>query len=101
MKTFLTIIATLAFSATAFAASPLSENDTYGSVLFDQGAGTAGLSTASEGAITDAMGSTDSYGSVLFEQPRSEHDHLLASPPAVGDEADDYGSVLYDSGARY
>lgn len=101
MKTFLTTVAALAFSATAFAGGPLSESDTYGSVLFDQDAGQAGLSTAAEGAVADAMDSADSYGSVLYDQPRGEHDHLLASPPAVGDDADDYGSVLYDTGARY
>lgn len=101
MKTLITTVAAVAFSAAAFAGSPFDADDTYGTVLFDQGAGSSGGYTAPEGAIADAVNSSDTFGSVLYDLNRPTYGHSLTAPPAIGDGADDYGSVLYDLGARY
>ena len=101
MKTLLTTVAALTFSAAAFAGSPFSEDDTYGTVLFDQGPGGSGSYTVPDGAIANTINSSDTFGSVLYDLNRITHEHALSAPPAIGDDADDYGNVLYDLGARY
>jgi len=102
MKTLFTTIAAVAFSATAFAGGPLSEQDTYGSILFDQNAGSSGNYSEPTGAVADAMRSSDSFGSVLYDLNRTSNERpTQANPPAIGDNTDDYGNVLYDLGARY
>lgn len=102
MKTLFVTVAAVAFSASAFAGSPLSESDNYGSVLFDQDSGGSGNYTAPTGPVTDAYASRDNFGSVLFDLGKpSSNTTTLSSPPSVGDASDDYGSVLYDLGARY
>jgi len=101
MKTLLATVAAVAFSASAFAGSPLSESDTYGSVLFDQGSGGSGSYTAPTGPVANAMASRDNFGSVLFDLGQPSHTTTLSAPPSVGDSGDDYGNVLYDLGARY
>ena len=101
MKTLLTTVAALTFSAAAFAGSPFSEDDNYGSILFDQGPGSSSSYTAPDSAVADAMNSVDSFGSVLYDLNRPIHEHTQGIPPAIGDDADDYGNVLYDIGTRY
>jgi len=101
MKTLLTTVAALTFSTVAFAGSPFSENDNYGSVLFDQGPGGSGSYTVPDGAIADTINSSDTFGSVLYDLSRPTHEDTLAAPPAIGDDADDYGNILYDLGTRY
>ena len=101
MKTLLTTVAALTFSAAAFAGGPLSEDDTYGTVLFDQGPGGSGSYTVPDGAIANTMISSDTFGSVLYDLNRPAHEQTLGSPPAIGDDTDDYGSLLYDIGVRY
>ena len=96
MKTFVTTIAAIAFSTTAFAGSPLSADDSYGSVLFDQGSGSTSGYTAPTGAVAATISSSDNFGSVLYDLNRSSHEHTLSAPPSIGDQADDYGSILYD-----
>ena len=100
-KTLFTAAAAVLLSTSA-AAGPLDQDDTYGSVLFDldQSASTAGY-TPPTGAAAQLLYSSDTYGSVLYDLGKPSHEHTLATPPAVGDDADDWGSVLYDNGARY
>ena len=101
MKTLFTTTAAVLFSAAAFAGSPFSADDTYGTVLFDQGAGSSGAYAEPTSAIAKELYSSDTVGSVLFDLERPTHEHALGAPPFIGDDADDYGNVLYDLGSRY
>jgi len=102
MKTLFTTAAAVVFS-TAALAGPLDENTTYGSILFDlaQSSPASGGYTEPTGPVANVLYSSDTFGSVLYDLDTPAHEHELGSPPAIGDDADDYGSVLYDNGARY
>jgi hypothetical protein len=101
MRRFIVTSAALVFAASVYA-NPFAGNpDTYGTVLLDQGAAPTGTFKAPSGPLADAMASSATYGSVLFDRGRGSADRPLAAQPAIGSDADDYGDVLYDLGARY
>lgn len=101
MKTFFTAASALLLSTAVYAGSPFDAEDTYGTVLFDQGAAPTGAYTEPTGPLAAELYSDDTFGSVLFDLDGRSHEHALSAPPAIGDDADDYGNVLYDLGVRY
>ena len=101
MKTLFTTVAAIAFSAGAFAGSPFDAEDTYGTVLFDQGAAPSGTYTEPSSSVAAEIFSGDTYGSVLFDLENATYQDTVGAQPSIGDEADDYGNVLYDIGSRY
>jgi hypothetical protein len=86
------------FATSAFAASPFSDNHaTTGTVLLDSGSGAPSAFEQPTGHLAAVIDQGTSYGSVLFDLDRPAGS--AAGQPAIGD--DDYGSILYDLGARY
>jgi len=106
MKTTIIIIATAAFAANLQAAQPndafTDNSDTRDTVLLDVGQ-PAGVNPIREptGYLTPVIASDSNFGSVLFDLDQDSGSRTISNQPAVGDSADDYGSILYDSGSRY
>lgn len=106
MKTTLMIIAITAFAANVQAAPPSSalvgNDDTAGTVLLDvdQPSGTNPIQEPT-GYLTPVISSQSTYGSVLFDLDRDSGQRTMSRQPAIGDVADDYGNILYDTGSRY
>jgi len=106
MKTTLAIIALTAFAANVQAAQPnsalIGNDDTADSILLDvdQPSGVNPIQQPT-GYLTPVISSQSTYGSVLFDLDRDSGQRTLSSQPAIGDVADDYGNILYDTGSRY
>jgi len=106
MKTLFTIIAVTAFSANVQAAQPndafVGNDDTADTVLLDVGQ-PSGVNPVREptGYLTPVIASESNYGSVLFDLDQDSGARTTSSQPAIGDNADDYGNILYDAGSRY
>jgi len=106
MKTVLIFIAAAAMSTNAYAGQPndaFTDNaDTRGTILADVGQH-SGVNPIREstGYLSPVMASESNTGSVLFDLDRNSGQSTLSSQPAIGDGADDYGNILYDSGSRY
>lgn len=106
MKTTLIFIATAAMSVNAYGAQPndafTDNHDTRDTVLLDVGQ-PSGVNPIREstGYLTPVIASESNTGSVLFDLDRDSGQHTLSTQPAVGDVADDYGNILYDTGSRY
>ena len=100
MKTFASIAAATILLAGQAVANPEFDNhDNYGSVLQDTVA-TQGGAYEPTGHLVAALDSSDSYGSALYDldQPAGRS---IATQPGIGDDADDFGNILYDTGSVY
>ena len=103
MKNITTTIASIAAATVLFAgqavANPEFDNHAnYGSVLQDTVAAQGGAYQPS-GHLVAAIDSSDSYGSALFDL--DQRSDMAASQPSIGDNADDFGNILYDTGSIY
>ena len=100
MKNLITSIAaaTVLFAGQAIANPEFDNHANYGSVLQDTVAAQGGAYQPT-GHLVAAIDSSDSYGSALFDldQPGNR----VASQPSIGDDADDFGNILYDTGSVY
>lgn len=106
MKTTLIIIAAATMSANVYGAQPndafTDNHDTRDTVLLDVGQ-PSGVNPIREstGYLNAVIASDSNTGSVLFDLDQDSGQHTLSSQPAIGDVADDYGNILYDTGSRY
>lgn len=102
MKTLATFTALAYLVAGQAHANPEFYNHAnYGSILQDLNAPVASSGDyAPTGHLVGVIDSSDGYGSVLFDlnQPSPA---ALSVPPSIGDGADDYGNILYDTGSVY
>jgi hypothetical protein len=102
MKTIASIAAASALFAGSALANPEFDNHAnYGTVLqdVDQPASMGGSYQPSD-RLAAVIDTGDSYGSALFDRDQPGG-RSLATQPAIGDGADDFGNILYDVGARY
>ena len=106
MKTTIAIIAASALVGSAYAAQPndsfMDNHDTSGTILLDVGHH-SGVNPVREptGYLVPSIASDSNYGSILFDLDRQSGSRTVSTQPAIGDVADDYGSILYETGARY
>ena len=102
MNKFIAIAALTAFVGGVAYANPEFEDNTstYGTILNDAGPGGSGDFQQPTGHLTAVIDQDDAYGSALFDtnEPGSPP---LGGQPGIGDDADDYGNLLYDLGRRY
>ena len=106
MKTTIAIIAASALVGSAYAGqtndSFTDNHDTSDTILLDLDQ-QSGANPVREptGYLVPSTASGSNYGSVLFDLDRESGSRTVSSQPAIGDVADDYGNILYESGARY
>ena len=106
MKTTLIIIAAATMSANVYGAQPndafTNNADTSDTVLLDVGQPSSmNPIRKSTGYLNPVIASESNTGSVLFDLDQDAGHHTVSTQPAIGDAADDYGSILYDAGSRY
>ena len=88
-------------SGQVFANPEFDNHANYGTILQDLDNPVAASGDyAPTGHLVAVIDSSDGYGSVLFDldQPAAA---TIATPPSIGDDADDYGNILYDAGLVY
>ena len=90
--------ATVLFAGQAIANPEFDNHANYGSVLQDTVAAQGGAYQPT-GHLVAAIDSSDSYGSALYDLDQSGN--MVASQPSIGDDADDFGNILYDTGSVY
>ena len=102
MKTLFTTFAAATFLlAGSAAANPEFDNhDNFGTVLQDSVHAQSGGEYRPTGELVNVFDSSDAYGSVLYDLDRTSPAGL-ASQPSIGDDADDFGNILYDTGSVY
>ena len=106
MKTTIAIITASVFATGAYAGQPndsfMDNHDTSDTVLLDVGQH-AGVNPIREptGYLVPTIASGSNFGSILFDLDQESGSRTVSTQPAIGDNADDYGSILYDSGSRY
>jgi len=100
MKNLITTLtaATVLFAGQTVANPEFDNHDNYGSVLQDTVAAQGGAYQPT-GHLVASIDSSDSYGSALFDL--DQPGNMVASQPSIGDSADDFGSILYDTGSIY
>jgi hypothetical protein len=106
MKITIAIIAASALAGSVYAAQPndsfVDNYDTEGTILLDVG-GHSGVNPVRKptGHLVPSIASGSNYGSILLDLDRQSGSRTVTTQPAIGDVADDYGSILYETGARY
>ena len=101
MKTIASIAAaTLLFAGGAVANPEFDNHENYGTVLQDTVHAQSSGEYRPTGHLVGVIESSDGYGSVLYDLDRSSGESISA-PPSIGDDADDFGNILYDTGSIY
>ena len=105
MKTLITasvaIVAATVLLAGPVAANPEFDNhENYGTVLQDSVHAKSSGEYRPTGHLVGVIDSSDGYGSVLYDLDRASPAGI-PSQPSIGDDADDFGNILYDTGSIY
>ena len=101
MKTIVSITAvSLLFAGQAMANTQFDHLAIYGIVVSDSGT-KAATPYQPTGHVAGVMDSSDAYGNVLFDLDHKSPQAVTSTQPSIGDEAYDYGNILYDTGLTY
>ena len=105
MKTYIAIIAASALTTSAYAepnGSFVDNHDTQGTILADLSQpSSSGEGRYPTGELVPIIATGSSYGSILFDLDQESGSRTMSTQPSIGDDADDYGNILYDTGSRY